>query len=137
MLTSPISVVWVWWLPTVVLTLVCVSLIALAVDVAVVEVTEIVAREDVEVCIDVVVVSEIAVNVNVSVTVVTPVKTVIVVVVSVTVVLVVVKDVIVGTGVRATCNVFWMVSSLAWVSVIPPSEESASFLDLSSLNSTP
>lgn len=125
-----------------VLTLVCVSLIALAVDVAVevvgvVEVTEIVAREDVELCIDVVVVSELAVNVNVSVTVVTPVKTVIVVVVSVTVVLVVVKDVIVGTGVRATCNVFWMVSSLAWVSVIPPSEESASFLDLSSLNSTP
>lgn len=87
-----------------VLTLVCVSLTVLAVDVAVevvgvVEVTENVAREDVVVWIVVVVVSEISVSVNVSVTVVTPVKIVTVVVVAVSVVLVVVTDVIVGTGV--------------------------------------
>lgn len=142
LVTAFTSVKSVLWVTTVVLILVCVSLTVPAVVVGVevadaVGDTTAVAREDVVVWIVAVVVSETAVNVDVVVTVVIPVKIVTVVVVTVTVDLVVVKDVTVGSGVTESWKATWMLSILAWVSETPPSEESASFFELSSLNNTP
>mmetsp|Transcript_97320 Transcript_97320/g.253633 ORF Transcript_97320/g.253633 Transcript_97320/m.253633 type:complete len:128 (+) Transcript_97320:972-1355(+) len=121
---------------------VCVSLAVLAVDVAVavadvVEDTVVVAWEDVVVWIVVVAVSETDVNVDVVVNVDDPLKTVTVVVVAATFDLVVVRDVIVGSGVTESWKACWMLSNLAWVRATPPNEESASFFEVSLLNSSP